>query len=247
MSPAVSFPSSAWPCSCARVATEDILAFRRRACRTTRSLRSKERRFTAVVRKSHPGLGAVGALVGSDLCIRVGEFPTEKAVGRATPGSMWMFPLLNERIARAYPVVSETGVPHTRKSGLRACDWLGHDGDFSFSGHGYYRPAGSALARVGSVRVLGQSVHLLGKCNSRCSPSLACWRSPSRPRYSGMDATLGLAFTRTGFLYPLFAALLGWLGVAILTGSDTSSNAAFSAVCKRITAAQLVEFRHAAA
>src|SRR5260221_662067 len=39
-------------------------------------------------------------------------------------------------------------------------------------------------------------------------------------RYSGMDATLGLAFTRTGAAYPLFAALVGWLGVA-LTGSDT--------------------------
>jgi L-lactate permease len=42
-------------------------------------------------------------------------------------------------------------------------------------------------------------------------------------RYSGLDATLGLAFTRTGVLYPFFAAMLGWLGVA-LTGSDTSSN-----------------------
>ena len=48
-------------------------------------------------------------------------------------------------------------------------------------------------------------------------------------RYSGMDATLGLAFTRTGCLYPLFAALLGWLGVA-LTGSDTSSNALFGSL-----------------
>ena len=48
-------------------------------------------------------------------------------------------------------------------------------------------------------------------------------------RYSGMDATLGLAFTQTGWLYPLFAALLGWLGVA-LTGSDTSSNALFGSL-----------------
>jgi lactate permease len=58
-------------------------------------------------------------------------------------------------------------------------------------------------------------------------------------RYSGMDATLGLAFTRTGWVYPLFAALLGWLGVA-LTGSDTSSNALFGSL-QTITAAQLVE------
>src|SRR5262249_22522498 len=58
-------------------------------------------------------------------------------------------------------------------------------------------------------------------------------------RYSGMDATLGLAFTKTGALYPLFAALLGWLGVA-LTGSDTSSNALFGGL-QTITARGLVQ------
>ncbi len=42
-------------------------------------------------------------------------------------------------------------------------------------------------------------------------------------RFSGMDATLGLAFAKAGPLYPFFGTLLGWLGVAI-TGSDTSSN-----------------------
>ena len=57
-------------------------------------------------------------------------------------------------------------------------------------------------------------------------------------RYSGMDATLGLAFTHTGWLYPFFAALLGWLGVA-LTGSDTSSNALFGSL-QTITAEGLV-------
>jgi lactate permease len=56
-------------------------------------------------------------------------------------------------------------------------------------------------------------------------------------RYSGTDVTLGLALTRTGGLYPFFAALLGWLGVA-LTGSDTSSNAMFGSL-QRVTAEQL--------
>jgi lactate permease len=56
-------------------------------------------------------------------------------------------------------------------------------------------------------------------------------------KYSGSDATLGLAFTHTGWLYPFFAPLLGWLGVA-LTGSDTSSNALFGSL-QRITAEQL--------
>jgi lactate permease len=56
-------------------------------------------------------------------------------------------------------------------------------------------------------------------------------------KYSGSDATLGLAFTHTGVLYPFFAPMLGWLGVA-LTGSDTSSNALFGSL-QRITAEQL--------
>lgn len=56
-------------------------------------------------------------------------------------------------------------------------------------------------------------------------------------RYSGMDATLGLAFARTGLLYPFFGTMLGWLGVA-LTGSDTSSNVLFGSL-QKITAQQL--------
>jgi lactate permease len=56
-------------------------------------------------------------------------------------------------------------------------------------------------------------------------------------RYSGVDAVLGLACTRTGILYPFFGTFLGWLGVA-LTGSDTSSNALFGSL-QRITAQQL--------
>jgi lactate permease len=56
-------------------------------------------------------------------------------------------------------------------------------------------------------------------------------------RYSGLDATMGLAFARSGAFYPFFGTLLGWLGVA-LTGSDTSSNILFGSL-QRITAQQL--------
>jgi lactate permease len=57
-------------------------------------------------------------------------------------------------------------------------------------------------------------------------------------KYSGMDAVLGLAFTRTGpLLYPIFGTMLGWLGVA-LTGSDTSSNVLFGNL-QKITARKL--------
>jgi lactate permease len=56
-------------------------------------------------------------------------------------------------------------------------------------------------------------------------------------RYSGVDATMGLAFAKTGKLYPFFGALLGWLGVA-LTGSDTSSNVLFGSL-QKISAQQV--------
>ena len=56
-------------------------------------------------------------------------------------------------------------------------------------------------------------------------------------KYSGTDATLGLAFAQTGWLYPLFGTMLGWLGVA-LTGSDTSSNVLFGGL-QKITSEQL--------
>ena len=55
-------------------------------------------------------------------------------------------------------------------------------------------------------------------------------------KYSGTDATLGLALAKTGWLYPFFGTLLGWLGVA-LTGSDTASNVLFGSL-QKITAEQ---------
>jgi lactate permease len=56
-------------------------------------------------------------------------------------------------------------------------------------------------------------------------------------KYSGADATLGLALAGTGSLYPFFGTLLGWLGVA-LTGSDTASNVLFGGL-QKITSQQL--------
>ncbi len=56
-------------------------------------------------------------------------------------------------------------------------------------------------------------------------------------RYSGMDATMGLAFAQTGVLYPFFGTLMGWLGVA-LTGSDTASNVLFGGM-QRVAADQI--------
>jgi lactate permease len=86
------------------------------------------------------------------------------------------------------------------------------------------------------VQILGLTVYRLRwpLCTIACMLAIAF-----ATRYSGLDATLGLAFTRTGALYPLFAALLGWLGVA-LTGSDTSSNALFGGL-QTVTARRLAD------
>lgn len=56
-------------------------------------------------------------------------------------------------------------------------------------------------------------------------------------RYSGTDTTMGLAMAGTGFWFPFFSPIIGWLGVA-LTGSDTSSNVLFGNL-QNVTAQQL--------
>ena len=56
-------------------------------------------------------------------------------------------------------------------------------------------------------------------------------------RYCGLDATLGLAFARTGALYPFFGTLIGWLGTAS-SGSDTASNVLFGSL-QTMTARQI--------
>jgi lactate permease len=56
-------------------------------------------------------------------------------------------------------------------------------------------------------------------------------------RYCGMDATLGMALSHTGPLFPFFGAAIGWVGVA-LSGSDAGSNALFGSL-QAITATRL--------
>ena len=56
-------------------------------------------------------------------------------------------------------------------------------------------------------------------------------------RYSGMDTIMGLSLTGTGWFFPFFGTLLGWLGVA-LTGTDAGSNALFGNL-QKVTAEQL--------
>ena len=138
-------------------------------------------------------------------------------------------PGLHNVIARDYPVVERA----TPEPAIYQFNWLSATGTSIF------------LAAIASAIWLGigpaRFVQLfLATCYRVRWPlfTIACMLAIAfTTRYSGMDATLGLAFTRTGWIYPLFAALLGWLGVA-LTGSDTSSNALFGGL-QTITAGAL--------
>jgi lactate permease len=54
---------------------------------------------------------------------------------------------------------------------------------------------------------------------------------------SGMSTSMGMTLAKTGFLFPFFSPILGWLGVFI-TGSDTSSNLLFGNM-QKVTATSI--------
>jgi len=143
---------------------------------------------------------------------------------------------LHERIQRSPPVVPAPTVerPTAPESAAFTFNWLSATGTAIFGA----ALLSAAWLRVGPARFLRI---FAATCQRMRWPlvTIACMLALAFvTRYSGMDATLGLAFTRTGPLYPFFAAMLGWLGVA-LTGSDTSSNALFGSL-QKITAEGLV-------
>jgi lactate permease len=94
-----------------------------------------------------------------------------------------------------------------------------------------------ALLRYSPRELLRQYVRTLALVRHSLLTIAAMLALGYTTRYSGEDAILGLAFAHSGFLYPFFGTLLGWLGVA-LTGSDTSSNVLFGSL-QRITAERL--------
>ena len=141
----------------------------------------------------------------------------------------WDVPLLHNGVARAAPVVSRPA-PEPAKFDF---NWLSATG------------TGCFLAALVTGLLLGLSprelfrvfVGTLRRMRYAAAAIAFMLGLGFVTRYSGMDAVLGLAFTRTGVLFPFFGTFLGWLGVA-LTGSDTSSNALFGGL-QRITAEQL--------
>jgi len=163
------------------------------------------------------------------LTVLVWGLPAVKgAINRATT-HVWDVPLLHNAVTRAAPVVTKL----TPEAARFDFNWLSATG------------TGCFVAAILAGLVLGLGPAQLAKI---------FWSTLKRmklaviaisfmlglgytTRYSGLDAVLGLAFTRSGWFYPFFGTFLGWLGVA-LTGSDTSSNALFGSL-QRITSQQL--------
>ncbi len=150
------------------------------------------------------------------------------AMNRATT-PIWDVPWLHNAVTRAAPVVTKL----TPEAARFDFNWL------SATGTGCFVAAilaGLALG-VGPAQLAKIFWHTLKRMKLAVIAISFMLGLGFTTRYSGLDAVLGLAFTRTGWLFPFFGAFLGWLGVA-LTGSDTSSNALFGSL-QRITAQQL--------
>ena len=138
-------------------------------------------------------------------------------------------PGLDKLVLRVPPVVAKP----TAESAVFNFNWLSASG------------SGILIASIIAGRVMGYSIAGLARVYWKTLKLVryslltiaAMMAIGFTTRYSGMDATLGLAFAKTGLLYPFFGTMLGWLGVA-LTGSDTSSNVLFGSL-QKITAGQL--------
>ena len=168
------------------------------------------------------------------VCVFIWGLPQVKKTLDSQPGAMIpvKVPHLHEAVFRDVPVVEKKDKP---ESAVFRFNWLSATG------------TGIVVAAILSAFWMGvsprqfvltfvETVHRMRWPLFTIAVMLAIAYTT---RYSGTDATLGLAFTRTGVLYPFFAAMLGWLGVA-LTGSDTSSNALFGSL-QKITAEGLVK------
>jgi lactate permease len=150
--------------------------------------------------------------------------------GKNRPGPAgWDWPYLHAKVFRTAPVVTKPAAEAARFD----FNWLTATG------------TGCFLAALVSGLVLGlgpgKIIKIFGATLFRLRfaiIAMTCMLGLGYvTRYSGMDAVLGLAFTRTGWFFPFFGAFIGWLGVA-LTGSDTSSNVLFGGL-QKITAQQL--------
>ena len=136
---------------------------------------------------------------------------------------------LNKLVERVPPVV----VKLTKEPAVFGLNWL------SATGTGIFLSAiiAGLIMGLGVGKIFSIYLKTIVKVRFSLLTISAMMAIGFLTRYGGLDATMGLAFARTGHLYPFFGTLLGWLGVA-LTGSDTSSNVLFGSL-QKISAQQV--------
>jgi lactate permease len=163
-------------------------------------------------------------------CVFLWGVPQFRAVLDGATARTWTVPFLHEQVQPDAAVVGGEGKPKVAEFRF---NWL------SATGTGIMVAAllSAFWIRISPVRFVRLFLHTLHRLRWPLFTIAAMLAIAYTTQYSGTDVTLGLAFTRTGRLYPFFAPLLGWLGVA-LTGSDTSSNALFGNL-QRVTAERL--------
>jgi lactate permease len=150
--------------------------------------------------------------------------------GKVRPGPPgWDVPVLHNAISRSAPIVSKP----TPEPARYDFNWLSATGTGCF----FSAIVAGLLLGQGPVKLMKIFWRTLVRMRLAMIAISFMLGLGYVTRYSGLDAVLGLAFTRTGWLYPFFGTFLGWLGVA-LTGSDTSANALFGSL-QRITSQQL--------
>jgi len=150
--------------------------------------------------------------------------------GKPRPGPAgWDWPYLHAKVFRTVPVVQKA----TAEAARFDFNWL------TATGTGCFLAAILAALLLGlrPGRIFQIFSHTLVRLRFAVVAMTCMLGLGYVTRYSGMDAVLGLAFTRTGWFFPFFGTFIGWLGVA-LTGSDTSSNVLFGGL-QKITAQQL--------
>jgi lactate permease len=150
--------------------------------------------------------------------------------GKPRPGAAgWDWPYLHNEVFRTAPVVAKA----TPEGARFDFNWL------TATGTGCFIAAilSGLLLGLGPGKLLKIFGHTLVRLRFAIIAMTCMLGLGYVTRYSGMDAVLGLAFTRTGWFFPFFGTFIGWLGVA-LTGSDTSSNVLFGGL-QKITAQQL--------
>ena len=163
------------------------------------------------------------------LTVLVWGLPAVKgAINRATT-HVWDVPLLHNAVTRAAPVVTKL----TPEAARFDFNWLSATGTGCFIA-AIIAGLALGLGPVQLAKIFWSTLKRMKLAVIAISFMLGLGYTT---RYSGLDAVLGLAFTRSGWFYPFFGTFLGWLGVA-LTGSDTSSNALFGSL-QRITSQQL--------